>query len=202
LDDHNKTTENAALVLALIPVGIALNVALGGVVNALKLPIYLDAVGTILVTVLVGWKAGVVVGVISFILASILISPVYVYFIGTQAVIAVYVHLVITHLRILSRPWKIALAGVGLGIVAGVVSAPVIVYVFGGASGSGRDLVTALIVGSGQQIMKAVVLSGAASEPIDKTLQLFLAYSLVRSLPKRVLGRFSNKALRANGLLS
>ena len=142
------------------------------------------------------------VGVVSFVLASVLISPAYIYFIGTQAVIAAYVHVATTHFRIFSRPWKIALAGIGLGIVAGIVSAPVIVYVFGGASGSGRDLVTALIIGSGQQIMKAVVLSGAASEPFDKTLQIFLAYLVIRSLPKRVRGRFSNSALRDNGLLS
>ncbi len=188
------------LVLALIPVGIAMNIALGGVVNALKLPIYLDAIGTIVITLLVGWRAGVIVGVISFLLASVLISPVYVYFVGTQCAIAIYVSLVANYLRAFSRLWKVVVAGIGLGILAGVVSAPVIVIVFGGASGSGRDLVTALLVGSGQQMIKAVLLSGMASEPVDKTLQLLLAYTLLRSSPKRVLRRFSSKALTANGL--
>jgi energy-coupling factor transport system substrate-specific component len=195
MEEFDQSVARKSLVLALIPVGIALNVALGAIVNALKLPIYLDAVGTILITILLGWQAGITVGVASFVLASVLVSPVYIYFVGTQVAIAVYIHLVVTHLRVLTRTWKVVLSGIGLGIVAGIVSAPVIVYVFGGASGSGRDLVTALIVGSGQQIMKAVLLSGAASEPIDKTLQFLLAYTLLRALPNRLREEFPKKRL-------
>ena len=193
----DRRTQTDYLVLAVIPVGIALNVGLGAVVIALRLPIYLDAVGTILVTALMGWRAGIAAGVMSFLLAAVLVSPTYVYFVGTQAAIAVYVYVVCTRLGVLKSVWRVVVAGVGLGIVAGLVSAPVIVLVFGGASGSGRDLLTALLVSSGQQVLKAVALSGAASEPIDKTLQLMLAWSLLRSLPQRVLDRFPNRIGRS-----
>jgi len=88
-----------------------------------------------------------------------------------------------------------------LGIVAGVVSAPVIVLVFGGVSGSGRDLITAGLISTGQQIYKAVILSGAASEPVDKLLQALAAFFIIKSSPKSILNQFRNPLLEKNGLL-
>lgn len=53
-------------VIVLMPVAIALNIVLGATVQqALKLPIYLDSIGTILVGVLAGPLAGLATGVLS-----------------------------------------------------------------------------------------------------------------------------------------
>jgi hypothetical protein len=48
---------------------------------------------------------------------------------------------------------------------------PVIVFVFGGVTDSGRDLMAAALLSAGQQVYEAVLLSCAASEPVDKLLQ-------------------------------
>jgi energy-coupling factor transport system substrate-specific component len=187
--------------LTLMSLAIAMNVVLGALINIIKLPIYLDAVGTILVTLLVGLRAGMVVGAVSFGLMSIFVSPVYVYFIGTQLVISIYTYVAANYFGLFKSKLRVLVAGVGLGVVAATVSAPVIVYVFGGVAGSGRDLITALLIHSGDQVVKAVFLSGAASEPIDKTIQTFLAYSLIRFLPFRLLEQFRNELLEKNGFL-
>src|SRR3954454_10547987 len=53
-------------VIALMPVAIAINIVLGYTVQTvLKLPIYLDSIGTILVGVLAGPIAGALTGVLS-----------------------------------------------------------------------------------------------------------------------------------------
>jgi hypothetical protein len=53
-------------VIVLMPVAIAINIVLGATVQqALKLPIYLDSIGTILVGVLAGPLAGALTGVLS-----------------------------------------------------------------------------------------------------------------------------------------
>src|SRR5207237_7248125 len=53
-------------VIALMPVAIAINIVLGYTVQSvLKLPIYLDSIGTILVGVLAGPIAGALTGVLS-----------------------------------------------------------------------------------------------------------------------------------------
>ena len=180
---------------------IALNVAIGGLVHILQLPIFLDAIGTIVAALVLGAVPGMIVGAASFLVAAALVDPVYVYFVGTQAAIALYAHVVATKLSGFRTTPRAVATGLGLGVVAAIVSAPVIVLVFGGVAGSGRDLITATLMASGSRVVTAVFASGAASEPIDKTLQVLAAYAILKSLPKRVLEPFKNDALTRNGLL-
>ena len=62
--------------LVLMPLAIALNIILGAVVgNALKIPIYLDSIGTILVGVLAGPIAGALTGLLSNVLWTYVMPP-------------------------------------------------------------------------------------------------------------------------------
>ena len=62
----------------------------------------------------------------------------------------------------------VLLCGVVIGIVSAVVSVPVVVYLFGGVTGSGSALVVAVFLKAGQHLMSAAMLSGLASDPPDK----------------------------------
>jgi energy-coupling factor transport system substrate-specific component len=186
--------------LALIPLGIALNLALGTLVHVLKLPVYVDAVGTIAVTLLVGLRAGIIVGVLSFLIGGVLVNPVLPWFSGTQAVIAIYAHIVARKGGYKTVPRTI-LAGIGLGIVAAIVSAPVIVYLFGGITGNGASLIVAFLLASGKSVIKSVILSGLAAEPLDKTIQCLLAVWLLRGLPQSLLRRFRGGSLEENNFV-
>ena len=81
--------------------------------------------------------------------------------------------------------------GIGWGIVAAIVSAPVAVYLFGGVTGSGSALVTLFFVKTGHQLLDSVLLSGFSIEPIDKTIQMILAIYVARSTPAHFHERFS-----------
>jgi hypothetical protein len=61
--------------LTLIPVAIAINIAMGSIVAYLKLPIYLDSIGTVLVGVLCGPLAGALTGLLANLIWSILPLP-------------------------------------------------------------------------------------------------------------------------------
>ena len=62
--------------IVLMPVAIAINIILGATVaNALKLPIYLDSIGTILVGVLAGPIPGALTGALSNLLWTYLLPP-------------------------------------------------------------------------------------------------------------------------------
>lgn len=187
--------------LALMGMLIALNVAIGGIVHIIKLPIYLDAIGTVLAALILGLGGGIVVGVLSFLVSAVVINPVYIWFIGTQAIVALFIYLMASHLSCFKSLSRVIPTGIALGVVAGIISAPIIVMVFGGVAGSGRDLITAGLMSTGQQIYKAVILSGAASEPVDKLLQVLAAFYVMRSLPKKVLEQFRNPVLEKNGFL-
>ena len=201
-----------ARILALIPFGIALNLGLGTITSTLKIPLYLDAVATIAVTLLVGFRAGAVVGVASFLIGGALVNPVLPWFSATQLLIAAYIAVVARQgwlatgkggglaLPRWARYARVLIIGIGLGIMAGIVSAPVIVALFSGLTGSGPSLVVAFLLKSGQTLYKSVLLSGLASEPLDKTVQLLLALGLIRSLPASLKLAFGGGYLRKNGL--
>jgi energy-coupling factor transport system substrate-specific component len=195
----NQSSSQSRQALAVIPLGIALNLALGTIVHTLKLPIFLDAIGTITVTLLLGMRAGIAVGVLSFLIGGLLTDPVLPWFSGTQAIIAIYTHIVAKYAGFKSIH-KTVLSGLGLGIVAAIASAPVIVMLFGGVTGSGSSLVVAFLLKSGQGIIKSVLLSGLASEPLDKTLQCLLAVWIIRGLPRTILQKFTNGSLIQNNM--
>lgn len=192
--------QSRILALTFIPLAIALNVGIGALVKALNLPLYVDSIGTIIATLLLGWRWGAVVGVLGFVITSIFINPFAIYFIGTQVAIAVFVHLVARR-GWFSNVFKTILSGIGLGIVAAIVSAPVIIWIFQGATGNGSALVTSFFVQMGNQIVNSVFLSGFSIEPIDKGLQCLLAFFILKSIPGMFLKNFTKGSLKQNKMI-
>jgi energy-coupling factor transport system substrate-specific component len=177
---------------------ISLNIAAGTLIYLLKLPIYLDSAGIMLAAILIpGSRAhaslfAAIIAVVSFILFGILVSPFEPWFIGTGIVGGLYGALVVRgHVADLidgsaktSRfIAKLLLFGVGWGVIAAVVSAPVIVYLFGGVTGAGPTLFVAFLVKMGHQMLTAVLMAGFSAEPVDKTLSLLLAIIMARFTP-------------------
>lgn len=79
-------------VLSLMVVAIAINIAVGSIVYALRLPVYLDSIGTVLVGALAGPWAGALTGILSNVIWSILpipggASPIAIFFAPVAAVI-------------------------------------------------------------------------------------------------------------------
>jgi energy-coupling factor transport system substrate-specific component len=186
----------ATIILA--AAGIALNVALGTAVFLLKLPIYFDSIGIMLVAILVpgtrhaAFLVASVVAVISFVIGGLLVNPFLPWFTGTGiagAAFGAYVvrgrvdDLVSSEASTTSFAVKVLFCGIGWGVVAALVSAPIVVYLFGGVTGSGTTLILAFLVKAGQQLLNAALLTGLAAEPVDKTLQFLCAILIARSTP-------------------
>lgn len=197
MNTTSNSQKDRMLALTFIPLAIAINVGIGAIVKVLNLPIYMDSIGTIIATLLLGWKRGAIVGVLGFVITSIFINPFAIYFIGTQVVIALVVDF-FAKMTWFSNIWKVALSGIGLGIITAIVSAPVIILVFQGATGNGAALVTSFFAKMGNQIVNSVFLSGFSIEPIDKAIQCLIAFFVLKSIPKSLLERFNSKALRKN----
>jgi energy-coupling factor transport system substrate-specific component len=183
--------------LILIALAAALNCSIGTIVYLLKLPIYLDSIGTILIALLLApdrmaaflcsWAAGWI-----GLAVSGLINPFLPWFAVTDVAISLVTALLTVGAAATfrARPLRsgpfaaqVVLCGVATGIVSAVVSVPVVVYLFGGVTGSGSALVVAVFLKSGQHLMSAAMLSGLASDPLDKVLQVLLAALLYRATP-------------------
>lgn len=70
------TSQFGTRTIVLMPIAVAINIILGATVaNALKLPVYLDSIGTILVGVLAGPIAGALTGALSNVLWTYVLPP-------------------------------------------------------------------------------------------------------------------------------
>lgn len=70
-----RLTDFSTITLALIPIAIVINIVVGQIVQVyLKLPIYLDSIGTVLVAVLAGPLAGAITGALSNIVWGIIFA--------------------------------------------------------------------------------------------------------------------------------
>jgi energy-coupling factor transport system substrate-specific component len=176
----------------------ALNFSIGSIVYLIKLPIYLDSIGTILCALLLypdrraAFICAWISGALSLVLSGLLINPFVPWFEMTDVAIALFSAFVIATgaetfrarpLRPLAFTSKTLSFGISTGIIAALVSAPVVVYLFGGVTGSGSSFVVAFFLKTGQQLLSAAILSGLTAEPIDKTLQVLFAALLFRATP-------------------
>jgi energy-coupling factor transport system substrate-specific component len=173
------------LFLAIIVVCIGLNLGIGFIVNTMKLPLYLDSIGTVLATALGGLWSGIICGVLSVIIGSAYTPTLWAYA-GTMVAIALYVSLV-RPVGYLSKLLPTALFGIGLGIVCAVISAPVTTYIWKGVSLSGSDAVTAFFSAKGVTLLMSVILASLATDPIDKLATSLVAFALLSRVPARFL---------------
>jgi len=180
------------ITLVLIPVAIAINVAVGQLALAVKVPLYLDSIGTVLVGVLAGPWAGAVTGFLANLLWTITgwYTPA-IAFAGVAAVIGALAG-VFGRAGWASIWWKALLAGLLTGLTAAILSAPIATYVFGGVMGSGTDAIVALARSVGLDSLGANIAQGTFSDPIDKAIAYLVVWAILRALPARFLGRFSN----------
>lgn len=179
------------LTLALIPVAIAINIAIGQLILILKLPIYLDSIGTVLVGMLAGPIAGLITGALSNAIWGLLGNPQYAPFFYVAAVIGLLAGL-FTKWGWARKVWMWALAGLITGLVAAIISAPTAAVVFGGVTGAGTDLIVAALRASGAGIMQATFGQGLVSDPLDKLASFLIVYLIVLALPIRLRVRFPN----------
>ncbi len=201
MESKANLVENKMLTLAIIPLFVGINIGVEAIVKALSLPLFIDSVGTILATILLGWRIGAIVGVLGFIIASILFDPFVIYFIGTQVAISIYVG-ILSKYGGFKNIFRTIFSGFGLGIVAAVVSSPVIIILFNGATGNGASLIISFFVKMGHQIVKSVLMTGFSIEPIDKALQCLLAYFLIKNIPQNLLIKFRTGTLKNNNFIS
>jgi len=180
------------LTLVMIPVALAINVAVGQLVLALKLPLYLDSIGTVLVGVLAGPWAGAVTGFLSNVIWTVTgWFPQAIAWAGVAAIIGALAG-AFGRSGWMHSLWKSIAAGLITGVVAAILSAPIAAYVFGGVTGSGTDLLVAMARSAGLDALGANMAQGIVSDPIDKVITFLIVFGVLRALPARFLARFTN----------
>ena len=176
-------------VVAMIPVAIALNIVVGQLVSVLGLPVYLDSIGTVLVSVLAGPAAGVVTGILTNVIWGLTLTPIPLPFAIVQVVIALLAGYA-ARLGMFRRVWTAPIVGAVVGVVAAMISAPIAAFVFGGATGGGTGALVAMFQAWGQSLLASTTYQGLISDPLDKLITFTVVVLILTALPSRFVQRF------------
>lgn len=174
--------------IVLMPIAIALNIAVGQIVALVKLPVYLDSIGTVLVGIICGPLAGLVTGALSNVVWGFF-SPSALPFFPVAAWIG-FVAGLCAHFGLMNSWWKACIAGLIIAVTTPFVATPIVVYVYGGVEGSGASLLTAVMIKSGVKITSAAFYKNMMVEPLDKIPTVLIAYAILRGMSKRLISRF------------
>lgn len=192
---------------ALIPLAVAINVTVGALVGYLKIPLYLDSMGTVLVGALAGPMAGALTGAVSNGVSSFVFNPAWWVFIPVAGLIG-FLAGFLARRGFLANPFLAGLAGLVTGVSVAFASAPIQAHLLGGATGAGTDMVVAVFRAMGFSRLEASLVQGLAVDPLDKAVTFLIVQSVVAALPFRLrqgfpqgeaLGRMTPLSLPALG---
>ena len=180
--------------LVMIPLCVGINIVGEFICQSLKLPLWLNVEGTIIAAVLAGPWVGASTGILTNVVLSFTIE-------GPTALPFALISCVwglvagfLANLGFWRVWWKAVIAG-GIGELIQVpVSAPIIVYMFGGITAGASSAFTAFMMATGHNIWTSVISTGLLVDGADKVLSSLIAFFIIQALPKRMLYRFSRAA--------
>lgn len=172
-----------AYVVALVPVAAALNVVGGTINTALGLPTFLDMIGTAVVAILLGPWWGALVGVVSNIGGALILGPVGIPFALVNVAGALIWGYGVRSFGMGASAPRFFLLNVAVALVTSAVAAPIVVFVYGGATGHPSDALTVVFANAGQGLFTAVLASNVLVTLADKTISGFVALSIIEALP-------------------
>jgi len=172
--------------------GIVINIAFGTVVQALQIPLlFLDTIGTIFVAALLGPFAGALTGGLTNIIQGMITNPKNIPFAIVNVVIGVIVGMIAKRFKF---DLKVAIiTGVILSVVAPLIGTPISVFVYGGLTGGGTDLIFAWLLSTGQKIFTAAFIPRITGNFIDKIASCILVSMLLNALPKNLINHQAQK---------
>ncbi len=179
----------STITLALMAVAIVLNIVLGQVVSLLKLPIFLDSIGTVLVALLAGPWAGGLTGLLTNLIWGLISDPVAAAFAPVAMIIGIVAGLCAKY-GLFKKWWQAIISGAIITLALSIVAIPIRVYMFGGVTGSGADFITAYLLATGRDLFSAVLITVITDNLIDKVVTALLAWGIVKGLPRRFTSRF------------
>lgn len=177
------------MTLILIPIAIAVNFIGGQLASILRLPMFLDMIGTILVGALAGPLAAVITGLVTNLILGIT-NVVWIPYAIVQMAGGAIAGFAAQRGAFKSVKWT-AVTSLAIWAAALLTAIPITVILFGGiAGGGGGSVITAFFLGTGQGLWESVASSAIITETLDKFLSTFIVFFLIRSLPSTTLVKF------------
>ena len=188
-----KTPIISSRTLALIVFSIAINMIGGQLSSTLKLPIFLDSIGTLICALLAGPWVALFSGLLTNLLWGLISGPIAAAFAPVAMMIGLSAGLLARAGGFRTLP-RVILSGVIITFALMIVAVPIRTYLFAGTTGSGADFFVAYFHAVGDNLLESVAITVLGANIADKIISALIAWLLVRRLPERVQRTFPSMA--------
>jgi energy-coupling factor transport system substrate-specific component len=169
-------------VIALVPAAVALNIVGSYINTALKLPTFLDMIGTAVVAITIGPWWGALAGALTNTINGFISNPINLPFAACN-VIGALVWGYGVRLGMGKTLVRYFILSLLVALAVTLMAVPIYVFLFGGATGHFSDMMTAAFVGMGQNLIVSVFSSNIIVSLADKIIASFVALAIIEALP-------------------
>jgi energy-coupling factor transport system substrate-specific component len=184
------TTKMSTASLVLIPAAIGINYVGKLFASMLKLPLWLDSIGTCLSACLAGPFVGALSGFLTNLIYGLTMDPISTVYGLTQAGIGIVVGLMAWYGRVNKAP-GILLTGLLAGLTAICISTPLNMIFWGGSTGNVWG--DAVFAAMGSQGFLASAVDELIVDLPDKIVVLFITAGIYKVLPRSLVSLYQAK---------
>jgi energy-coupling factor transport system substrate-specific component len=177
-----------------IPIAVAINIVGDQIVQALKLPIFLDAIGVIFMGMISGPWSACVAGILTNLVEGIVDNPTLIPFAITSAATGLVTGFFARAgwFSDTKHRWKVVVIPLCLIISTICTASPITVFAFGGVSGNGgQSLAIAALLATGQNIWTSVIGTDFIVNAIDRAISIVISYAVIKVMPAKTLIKYA-----------
>ncbi|HHQ6371740.1 TPA: ECF transporter S component [Streptococcus agalactiae] len=174
-------TKSSARLISFISIAIAINLIGANLALFLRLPIYLDTIGTLLIAVILGPWYAASTAFLSALINWMTTDIFSLYYSPVAIVVAIITGILIKrNCKPSSLLWKSLIISLPGTIIASVIT----VILFKGITSSGSSIIAQFLHGIGLDMTSSLILVQVGTDYIDRLISLILVFSTITLLKK------------------
>lgn len=181
--------------IVLIPICAGINLVGGAIAGTLKLPVFLDLIGTIISAALAGPWVAAIVALLTNIFLALVTNPTYFPYVLVGIAVSLQTGYMI-RVGCFCKIKGVILTCLVATLLSTIITSCVTVFFFGGVTGAtGASLITAGLIATFGEIWKGVLTSAFIENLLDRSISFAIAYSILKNIPKRFISQYQINSL-------
>lgn len=175
------------LQMCFLALAAVLNIAGANIALLLRIPLYLDTLGTFLSAMLFGPFYGMIPGLLSGLLTGFTTDIYSLFYLPVQLVTALAAGFLFYDKAFKTGKYRILLYAAAVTVPGTIVSASITAFLFGGITSSGSSILVQLLHHTGLNLTASVFCVQLLTDYLDRTVMLCLSVLVLGVLPTSML---------------
>lgn len=175
------------LQMCFLALAAVLNIAGANIALLLKIPLYLDTLGTFLSAMLFGPFYGMIPGLLSGLLTGFTTDIYSLFYLPVQLVTALAAGFLFYEKSFKTGKYRILLFAAAVTVPGTIVSASITAFLFGGITSSGSSILVQLLHHTGLNLTASVFCVQLLTDYLDRAVMLCLSVLVLGVLPASML---------------